>query len=167
MCRALVRARRPLLPRRRERPGPGDSIHFTFDTNVRFDGWAPYMNIVSSDHAIPPGAVMELIGSAPETGAWLNGVAASPVGDRWQRVLTVATPGMYEFKFRVQGTWDVVSFGYDYNNTAGRNAAYTTTLPGSDVLFQLDLATGRVRAVELGPDPVRPTSWGQLKARYR
>jgi hypothetical protein len=147
--------------------GPGDVIHFTFDTRVMFEGWQPFFNSVATDHALPAGATLEAIGSAPELGSWNSGIPLHHVGSRWQRFVTIATPGEYEFKFRVTGTWDVAAFGYDYNNTSGRNAFLTTTFPNSDVFLQLDELTGRIRALELGPTQARRTSWSRLKSLYR
>jgi hypothetical protein len=146
---------------------PNEVIHFTLDARVLLDGWQPLFNSVSTSHAYPEGTVLELIGSAPELGNWITGVPVNHVGNRWQKIITIADPGFYEFKFRAQGTWDVVGFGYDYNNTAGRNAILETEFPFTDVLFQFDEPTGRVRGIELGPTPARASSWGRVKALYR
>ena len=147
--------------------GPGDVIHFRLDQRFLFDGWQPFANAVQCDHALPPGAELDVIGAAPELGSWITGVPLFHAGRGYQRVITIATPGTYEFKIRVAGRWDVANFGPDYNNTQGRNALVTTTYPNSDVAFQLDEQLGRVRGLELGPVPARRTSWGQLKQLYR
>lgn len=147
--------------------GPGDVIHFTLDARLLPGDWQPFFLAVSTDHAVPPGTVLELMGSAPELGAWVTPVPLDHVGARWQRLLTIAAPGNYEFKFRAAGTWDVANFGPDYNNTQGRNGVCVTTLPNTDVLIQFDEDLGRVRAIELGPTPARVSPWGALKALYR
>lgn len=147
--------------------GPGDVIHFTLDTRYIPGDWQPPFYAVACDHAMPPGTTLELMGSAPEMGAWTTPVSLDHVGNRWQRLMTIAAPGTYEFKIRAAGTWDVVAFGYDYNNTQGRNGFCVTTLPFTDVLFQLDEVLGRVRAIELGPTPTRVSPWGALKVLYR
>jgi len=147
--------------------GPGEVIHFTYDQRFLGDGWQPYFDAVQCDHALPPGVQLEVIGSAPEIGNWQSGVPLFQTAQGWHRFITIATPGSYEFKFRVVGTWDVAAFGWDYNNTSGRNALLTTTYPNTDVLFQMDNQLGRVRAIELGPVPVRRNSWGRLKSLYR
>lgn len=147
--------------------GSGDVIHFRFDKRFLLDGWQPFAYAVQCDHALPPGAEFDVIGSAPEPGSWITGVPLFHAGRGYQRVITIATPGTYEFKFRVAGRWDVANFGLDYNNTQGRNAVVTTTYPNSDVAFQLDEQLGRVRGLELGPVPAHRTSWGQLKKLYR
>ncbi len=147
--------------------GPGELVHFTLDTRFLLEGWQPYSPAVATDHPMPDGSELEVIGSAPETGAWLSGIPLQHSGQRWQRVITIATPGTYEFKLRVLGTWSVVAFGYDYNNPSGRNVVYTTALPNADVLFQYDETNGRVRAIELGQVPASQGTWGQLKTRYR
>lgn len=147
--------------------GPGDLVHVRFDTRFLLEGWQPYGPAVAVDQPMPEGTVLEVIGSAPETGAWIEGVALAHEGARWQRVIRIAVPGTYEFKLRAVGTWSVVAFGYDYNNPSSRNVFYTTELPDTDVLFQYDEGTGRVRAIELGQVPTNRGSWGGLKARYR
>ncbi len=58
----------------------------------------------------------------------------------------IATPGAYEFKFRVVGTWDVCNFGLHDNMLFGDNFACTTTTPGNTVRFEMNLATGRGRS---------------------
>ena len=147
--------------------GPGDVVHFRFDRNFLLDGWQPLYDAVQCDHALPPGTELEVIGSAPELGNWISGVPLTHAGRGYQHFVTIATPGTYEFKLRVAGTWDVAAFGYDYNNTSGRNAIITTTYANSDVLFQLDEQLGRVRGIELGPVPVQRKTWGQLKSLFR
>jgi hypothetical protein len=147
--------------------GPGDVIHFTFDTRFLPGEWHPFFNSVATDHHLPPGTTLELIGSAAEIGNWNFGVPLSKVGNRWQRFVTIATPGVYEFKFRATGTWDIAGFGYDYSNTSGRNGFLETILPNTDVFFQFDEPTGRIRAIELGPTPALLSTWGRLKASYR
>jgi hypothetical protein len=147
--------------------GSGDVIHFVLDQRFMNDGWQPYFNAVQCDHALPPGAELEVIGSAPEIGSWLSGVPLYRTAQGWHRFITVSTPGYYEFKLRVVGTWDVANFGWDYNNTQGRNAFLVTTHADTDVLFQMDEQLGRVRAIELGPTPTRRDSWGKLKSLFR
>lgn len=147
--------------------GPGDTIQFRFDTNYVPGEWLPYFNSVSTDQGYPAGETLEVIGSTPELGGWLSGIPMRRVNDRWQVILTIATPGEHAFKVRVAGTWLVASFGLDYNNTQGRDAPFTTTLEDADVLFQFDEVTGRVRALELGQVPARRTSWGRVKTLYR
>ncbi len=147
--------------------GPGELVHFRLHLYSEPGGWEPYGPAVATDSPMPEGTALEVIGSAPETGSWNSGVPLLHVGRRWQQVITLHTPGSYEFKIRALGTWSVVAFGYDYDNTQGRNAFYSTSLPDADVLFQLDEDTGRVRAIELGQVPARPGTWGELKVRYR
>ena len=145
----------------------GEVIHFLLDTNFVSGEWQPVMDAVQCDHAVPAGATLELIGSAPELGNWTTGVPVLHAGVGWQAIVTIATPGIYEYKFRVAGTWSVAAFGYDYNNTDGRNAVFQTTHGYTDVLFQLDEQTGRIRAIELGPVPTKHQTWGGLKRVYR
>lgn len=148
--------------------GTGDAVTFTLDTNVYADGWLPAQDIVWSTHAFPAGTTFEVIGGAPETGSWGSGAAASLVGGIWTSVLTIATPGSYEAKFRATGTWDVCNIGSEGAGApCGGNLAYTTAVPNTDVRFQFNPATGRARAEVLGVTPASTTSFGQLKLRYR
>jgi len=86
----------------------------------------------------------------------------------WTKVVTVATPGSYEGKFRATGSWDVCNIGSEGAGApCGANLAYTTTVPNTDVRFQFNPATGRARVDVLGVTPASTTSFGQLKLRYR
>lgn len=148
--------------------GAGDPVHFTFDTNTHLDGWWPQSNIVWSDHYAPPGTTFEVIGGAPETGSWGSGVAATLVGTIWRRVVTIATPGAYEAKFRATGSWDIMNVGTEGAGApCGANLQYTTANPNEDVLFEFETATGRTRVVVLGATPAARRSWGQVKTLYR
>jgi hypothetical protein len=147
--------------------GPGDPVLFTYDTNVYADGWVPTTNIAWTDHYAPAGTMFEVIGSAPETGSWGSGQAANLSGGVWSRFLTVAAPGNYDYKFRAVGDWNVMNIGGEGGAPCGFNASYTTVVPNTDVLFEFNSMTGRVRAVVLGPTPTGKTSWGQLKTIYR
>jgi len=147
--------------------GPGDIVHFRLDTNTNADGWLPQAYAVATDQPAPPGLPYEVIGSAPETGAWNFGVPATQVGARLVAEAVIASAGAYEFKFRVVGTWDICNFGVRYNMLIGDNFTYTTTKPNSDVRFEFDLETGRGRAVEFDSTPVNATTWGRIKEIYR
>lgn len=147
--------------------GPGDVVHFRLDTNTVAGGWIPAANAVSTSQPAYAGVDYEVIGSAPETGAWSSGVPAAQVGAMLIAEIPVATPGAYEFKFRVVGTWDVCNFGAHYNMLIGDNFTYATTLPGATVRFEMDLSSGRGRATELGPTAAFRASWGRVKGLYR
>ena len=146
--------------------GPGDVVHFRLDMSTPTSGWVPAIS-VSNDHGYPAGAQLELMGSAPELGGWTTGQGLDHVGSLWSMAVTIAAPGTYEFKFRVQGTWGLANFGIDYNHQQGRNGSFTTTAPNTAMVIQLDELTGRVRAVPGSITPARKTSWGQLKSVYR
>jgi hypothetical protein len=122
---------------------------------------------VANDHAYPAGSVLELMGSAPELGGWGTGLVADHAGSVWTRAVTMATPGTYEYKFRVLGTWDYANFGLQYNNNYGYNGSFTITDPNTEMVVQLDEHRGRIRTIEANNVPVLPTSWGRLKAAYR
>lgn len=146
--------------------GPGDVVFFRLDTNADPDGWIPTSNAVATDQPAPPGVSYEVIGSAPETGGWTSGVPAPQVGSILTAEIPIADPGAYEFKFRVVGTWDVCNFGVHYNMLVGDNFAYSTFVPGATVRFEMNLATGRGRALELESTPADATSWGRIKRLY-
>jgi len=143
------------------------TVHFTLDTNAHGDGWLPDQNIVWLDHAFPAGTTFEVIGSAAETGSWTSGVAATLVGDIWNLVVTIAAPGNYEAKFRATGTWDVLNMGANGLDPGGANLTYTTAVPNTDVQFEFDQSTGRVRVSVLGATPTAQRSWGRVKVMYR
>lgn len=147
--------------------GPGDIIHFRLDTNTNVDGWIPAANAVVTDQPAPAGFDYEVIGSAPETGSWNFGVPAPLVGTHLVAQTVIATPGVYEFKFRVVGTWDICNYGARYNMLISDNFTYTTSKPNSEVRFEFDLETGRGRAAEFDSTPARSTTWGRLKQIYR
>jgi hypothetical protein len=146
--------------------GPGDVVHFRLDTSAPPYGWLPAV-AVANDHAYPAGATLELMGSAPELGAWGTGLPATHEGTIWQRIVTIANPGNYQFKFRVQGTWSIANFGLDYNNEVGDNGTFSTYAPDTEVILQFDEHTGRIRAIDNNNVPVHTSSWGRLKAIYR
>ena len=146
--------------------GPGDVVHFRLDFSPPGGGWLPDI-AVANDHGYPAGATLELMGSAPELGVWNSGLDADHIGTLWQRIVTIATPGSYEFKFRVQGSWNLSNFGLDYNNDFGRNGSFTTTAPDTEMLIQFDELTGRIRAIDNGSTATVRRSWGQLKVRPR
>lgn len=147
--------------------GPGDVVFFRLDTNAEPDGWIPASNAVATDQPAPPGVSYEVIGSAPETGAWTSGVPAPQVDSFLVAEIPIANPGAYAFKFRVVGTWDVCNFGAHYNMHDGDDFAYVTEKPGAIVRFEMNLRTGRGRALELPPSPVEATTWGRIKGAYR
>ncbi|MCC6348203.1 MAG: hypothetical protein IT347_01255 [Candidatus Eisenbacteria bacterium] len=146
--------------------GPGDIVHWTLDTNVYSDGWSPSTNIAYNDHMVAPGTTFEVIGSAPETGAWSTGVAATLVGDIWGVEIPIAAAGSYEVKFRKTGDWSINAGADGYGTNSG-NLAYTTLVPNEPVLFQFNQVTGRVRAVVGGVTPTHSGTWGRLKSLYR
>jgi len=145
---------------------PGEVVHFRLDLGDPPYGWLPAI-AVANDHAYPAGATLELMGSAPELGAWGTGLAAEKVGTIWQKKVTIATPGTYEYKFRVLGTWAIANFGYHYNNNYGANGAFATHAANTEMIFQFDERTGRIRAIDDANVPARTSTWGRLKEIYR
>jgi hypothetical protein len=156
----------PLINGRVFISGPGDVVHFRLDTSDPGYGWLPLV-AVANDHGYPPDATLELMGSAPELGNWGTGLPADHVGSIWTRSVTISTPGTYEYKFRVLGTWGVANFGLYYNNNYGANGWFTTTVPNTEMDIQFDERSGRIRAIDSHNVPVRTSSWGRLKVAYR
>jgi hypothetical protein len=148
---------------------PGETIHFHLDTNTRGEGWQPAAYAVACSHfTIPlPGYEFELIGSAPELGAWETGIPVVMEEDLWTARTTIASPGAYEFKFRVIGTWDYCNLGVHYNMFYGDNFTFETEAPDIMVRFEFDPHDGRARAVCEGSVKTELASWGSLKGLYR
>ncbi len=156
----------PLVNGRLFVSGPGDVVHFRLDTSTPGYGWVPAISF-ANDHAYPEGMTLELMGSGPELGEWTTGLVAEHVGSIWTRIVTIATPGTYEYKFRVQGSWYYANFGLHYNNNYGYNGSFTTSAPNTEMCIQFDERTGRIRAIDNDNVAARTSSWGALKALYR
>lgn len=143
----------------------GAKIHFRLDLNS-LPGWQPVQGAVACDHAMLPGTPLELMGSAPELGSWNTPVPAVDDNGVWTTVVHVATPGSYQFKFRIVGDW-ACPYGLHYNMLMGDNFTFTTTVPGTAVRFLFNPADGRGYAGEFDDTPARPSTWGRVKALYR
>jgi hypothetical protein len=143
-----------------------ETVHFRLDLSEPLPGWEPPIAF-ANDHAYPAGAMLELIGSGPELGNWTQGLEAELVGSIWQKKVTIATPGYYEYKFRVLGSWNYANFGYHYNNNLGANGAFLVTEPNTEMMIQFDEISGRIRAIANSDLPVQYSNWGGLKALYR
>jgi hypothetical protein len=112
--------------------------------------------------------------------AWNTGVPSmSRNGCVWEDTLLVAA-GCHYMKFRTDLTW-----GDDYGTCTAQDPTCTVPLSGTACIvngenalgrisfpatdeyrFAIDEATGQYAIQALGT-PVRPTSWGRLKVRYR
>ncbi|MBK9304448.1 MAG: hypothetical protein IPM94_11305 [bacterium] len=147
---------------------PGDVIHFRLDTNTLGGGWQPATNAVACDHiSLTPGFEFELIGGAPELGDWLTGVPVETGEAGWFTDVTIGAPGVYEYKFRVVGTWDYCNLGVHYNMFIGDNFIFETTAPQAKLRFEFNLIDGRSRAVPVTDVHEEAANWGQLKVLYR
>jgi hypothetical protein len=147
---------------------PGDVIHFRLDTTTLDGGWQPATNAVACDHIdLYPGFEFELIGSAPELGAWQFGVPVATGETGWFTDVTIDAPGVYEYKFRVAGTWAYCNLGVHYNMFIGDNFTFETTAPQTKLRFEFNLLDGRARAVPATNVQQDAASWGRLKALYR
>jgi hypothetical protein len=156
----------PLCPARLHVSSVGESIHFRLDRRT-LTGWQPESCAVACDHGTPEGMVLELCGSAPEAGAWVNGVASVLDGGVWRTEVAIAQPGTCQFKFRGAGAWDW-AFGTAYNmGTLDDNFTVITVGQDDAVKFEFNTLDGRGRAWVYDPTPVRTGTWGGLKARYR
>lgn len=143
-----------------------DVIHFTYDTNTYADGWVPTTSIYWSDKMYPAGTMFEVIGDAPETGAWGFGVPGVLNGSVFEVTINIGTAGGYGYKWRAVGDWNVQNFGGEGAVPCGFNAGYTTAFDNQDVFFELDTATGRIRATPLDPTSTEEASWGSVKKLF-
>jgi hypothetical protein len=144
----------------------GQVVHFSLDVNAAGGGWLPDV-AVANDHGYPSWATLEVIGSAPELGMWGSGLPADHVGGVWTKTVVIESPGAYEYKFRVQGTWGWANFGLHYNNNFGYNGTFDVTEPNQPVTIQFDERSGRIRAFVDPSTPTRSRTWGAIKAGYR
>jgi len=156
----------PLINGRLYTSVPGEVVHFRLDLNNGTAGWMPDV-AVANDHGYPAGMHLELIGSAPELGSWNFGLSLDHSGGVWSRTVIIAMPGYYEYKYRVEGSWNWANFGLNYNNNFGYNAYVFTTMWNEPVRFEFDEVTGRMRAVLDQATPARRSTWGGVKASYR
>jgi hypothetical protein len=144
----------------------GETVHFRLDTNPVGGGWQPVVNAVSCSHFAPVGSLFEVIGDPPELGDWKQGVPAKFKDDIWSVDVEIDEVGLYEYKFRVLGTWDTCNVGLHYNMFPGDNFTFFTTKPQSEVRFEFDTVAGRARATELGNTPTWTITWGWVKTLY-
>ncbi|NNE09893.1 MAG: hypothetical protein HKN20_15140 [Gemmatimonadetes bacterium] len=144
-----------------------EQVLFTLDTNVYADGFIPTTNIAWSDHYAPVGAAYEVIGAAPETGGWADGIVAAEAGGVHSVTITIGTAGNYDFLWRVDNDWDAQTIRQDGGASGGANLNYTTTVDNQDVLFEFDANTGRTRTTVLTPTATDETSWTGMKELFR
>lgn len=146
---------------------PGEVIHFRLDTNALTNGWQPAEYAVACSHFTWPGSAFELIGSPPELGSWLQGVPAFFAEGVWYAVVTIAEPGLHEYKFRFPGTWEVCNIGIHYNMFLGDNFSFETNEPLTTLRFEFNPQDGRARATDEGVITTREGTWGAFKNTYR
>lgn len=144
-----------------------EQVLFTLDTNVYADGFTPATNIAWSSHYAPLGSAFEVIGAAPETGGWADGVVAAEAGGVHSITITIGTAGNYDFLWRVDNDWDAQTMRVDGGASGGANLNYTTTVDNQDVLFEFDANTGRTRTTPLTPTATDETSWTEMKELFR
>ncbi len=146
---------------------PAEQVLFTFDTNANGDGWIPDQNIPWSSHYAPVGSAFEVIGAAPETGGWADGVVAAEAGGIHSITITIGTAGSYDFLWRVDNDWDAQTMRTDGGASGGANLSYTTTVDNQDVLFEFNANTGRTRTTVLTSTATEETSWTDMKELFR
>lgn len=142
---------------------PAEAVTFRLDTNPR-PGWSPESGAVMTDHAMPSGAYLELMGSVPELGSWTVPVPVVLDGSVSSAEVVLMTAGPVEYKFRSAGTWDW-PFGIHYNMLLGDNFVFLNPEPGNRVVFKFDAADGR-STVEIAT-PAESITWGGLKRLRR
>jgi hypothetical protein len=115
------------------------------------DGWSPAANRVGYDD--PGNVAWEVIGDFTSNPGWSSGIALNSIGNGvYSNSISIPTAGTYNFKLRLQGSWDI-SIGTDFGNSAG-NLSVTTTNSPQVVKFRLDLPNGRYLIGDLPPPPV-------------
>jgi hypothetical protein len=141
-------------------------VKFTFNTNTISDIWLPSTNIVNANDmpADPIVAVGQLQSPTPWTnngtevmhddgldGDWLAGDGIYC----WHTV--VVTPGDYQWKVVVSGSWD--AWGTDGRGINAANATVTTTNPNQNVYLYFNKKTGRIASTTDAQLPVELTSF--------
>ncbi len=147
--------------------GPGDVIHFAFDQR-RSGGWIPVPGVACSRGRSTNSPMAVVADPNLLTSFDLMGVkhAAAIHDGRWEAVVTIPSIGTHTFAF--VGLDASVIFTDTYNSPCTCTApTFRTSVLRSDVLFQFDESTGRMRAVVLGATPAAQSTWGSLKTRYR
>ena len=123
-------------------------VTFTFNSNTINDNWLPNLNIINAND-MPAGPIV----AAGDHQGWNNAGAQVMLDDgldgdavagdgiyTWHTV--VASPGNYNWKPVVSGSWD--GWGADNRSVNSNNATYITTVPNQDVYLYLNKNTGRV-----------------------
>jgi hypothetical protein len=151
--------------------GLGDVVHLRFGGSPTGLGWGGQA-LSAGPHGLPPGAQLQIMLTSDPY--WLPPGPTVPAhlnGAYWEGVMTLGAPAQYSFVFQTPDQAAV--FTDTYNAGCGCSPGeqptvkVTTTQANSDVLFQFDTVSGRMRGVELGPTPTRATTWGTIKTLYR
>jgi hypothetical protein len=126
--------------------GAGEMAFHFYHQESWADGWEP-----STKYRVgyeDPGMFnWELIG---DFNGWAGGDLLTDMGDGlWASELTLDA-GTYEWKFRMEGSWDI-SIGDDFGNSAANNTL-TVDADGDIWGFELDLPGGRWRTFYI-PEP--------------
>lgn len=145
---------------------PNQVVKFTFNTNTLIDIWQPSTNIVNANDM--PADPIVAVGQLQSPVQWTNngtevmhddGLDGDVVaGDGiycWHKV--VVTPGTYQWKPVVSGSWD--GWGTDSRNINAANATVTTTNPNQNVYLYFNKNTGRIASTTDSPLPVELTSF--------
>ncbi len=138
---------------------PGEVVFFRLDTTPR-SGWQPESGAIMTDHGLPVGMSLELMGSAPELGSWTLPIVATMQGGVWSAQMNLADVGTVEYKFRSVGSWDW-SFGPHYNMLIGANFSFQNTQAHDRVIIAFDTSDGRASLQRA--TPVEGATWGRLK----
>jgi len=144
---------------------PNQVVKITFNTNTYADGWSPTVNIINANDM--PADPIVAVGQLQSPTQWTNNGTEvmlddglngdSLAGDGiycWRKV--IATPGTYQWKVVVSGSWD--SWGLDGRSINGANATITTVNPNDTVYLYFNKMTGRIRATNY-PLPVELSSF--------
>lgn len=138
-------------------------VKFTFNTNTLADIWQPNNNILNANdmpanNIVAVGDLQGWNNSGPQImhddgldGDWLAGDGIYC----WHTV--VVTPGDYQWKVVVSGSWD--AWGTDGRGINAANATVTTTNPNQNVYLYFNKKTGRIASTTDAQLPVELTSF--------
>ena len=136
----------------------GQTVRFSFDTNNHSSdagpAYAPAQNIVNLSGETTPASYT----AAGDFQGWDNANSATlmtQVGPGLYRLsYVIAAPGTYMYKAVATGTWD--GFAVDGRSTNSSPLNFTTTNPNQEVIFLLDVYSGRILAL---PNQAHAGSW--------
>ncbi len=126
------------------------AVYIIFDTNVYSDEWFPETDIIGVGG---PGPYWTAVG---DWQGWNNADPGSAMTyadtDTFELIVSIATPGMYQYKAVKTGSWDAI--GADGRSVNADTVSFETTEPDQTVTFTVQAFWGRICVdVESMPPP--------------